>query len=421
MSVASRGAGFGRFWLASAVSETGTPVTAVAVQVLVVVTLHGSAADVGLVAGARWLPYLVVGLLVGVVADRVRRRRVLVLTDLARCVVLAAIPLLVAVGALGIAELAGFMVVFGLVSLLNEAAHQSFLPQIVPPEDLARANARLGQTSSAAQTGGPALAGALVSWLGAPLAVLVDAASYLASGLLTAGVPVEEERPSPTAGGRMRTFLSELREGLAWVYGHRMLAAMAVTTHVWFLFFAVATTVYAPFVLRGLGLTPVTLGVTLAMTGAGGLLGSTLSGGLGARAGVAGSVVTSHALTAAGVALLALAPAPAGSRVVTAVLLGAGQFLIGLGLGAGNPVEMGYRQAVTPQRLQGRTNTTMRSVNRAAVVVGAPLGGLLADHAGFRPALWLSSTGLAAAAVAVGLSPLRQARASDRPPGAAAE
>lgn len=412
--------GFRRFWLASAVSEVGTPVTTVALQVLVVVTLHGTAADVGLVTGARWLPYLVVGLVVGVVADRIRRRPVLVLTDLTRCGLLAAVPLLVHLGVLSIGGLVVFMVFFGLASLINEAAHQPFLPLLVPPGELTPANARLGQTSSAAQTGGPALAGALVSWLGAPLAVLVDAASYLASGLLTATIGVEEVRPAPSAtGGRVRRFTAELREGLAWVYGHRTLGAMAVTTHVWFLFFAIATTVYAPFVLRGLGLTPVTLGVTLALTGAGGLLGSSLSGRLGARAGIAGSVVTSHALTAAGVAALALTPAPAGDRVVTSTLLGGGQFLIGIGLGAGNPVEMGYRQAVTPQRLQGRTNTTMRSVNRAAVVVGAPLGGLLADQAGFRPALWLSAAGLAAAAVAVGLSPIRQARASDRAPGPA--
>ena len=200
------------------------------------------------------------------------------------------------------------------------------------------------------------------------------------------------------------------------MYRHRMLASMALTTHAWFLFFAVATTVYAPFVLRGLGLSAFTLGVTLALAGVGGVVGSTASGWLGARVGIAGAITSAHALDAAGIALVALAPAGGGSAALA--LLGAGQFLVGLGLGASNPVEMGYRQAVTPDRLQGRTNTTMRSINRAVVVVGAPLGGLLADTAGFRPALWFSAAGLAAVAVAVALSPLREARSSDRAPAA---
>ena len=97
-------------------------------------------------------------------------------------------------------------------------------------------------------------------------------------------------------------------------------------------------------------------------------------------------------------------------------MVGAGQFLFGLGLGTEGPVEMSYRQSVTPDGLQGRMNSTMRSLNRAAVVVGAPLGGVLADTLGYRPALWIGITGLALAAVALGLSPFRCARHDDDAP-----
>ena len=102
--------------------------------------------------------------------------------------------------------------------------------------------------------------------------------------------------------------------------------------------------------------------------------------------------------------------------MTTWAMVGAGQFLFGLGLGAEGPVEMSYRQSVTPDGLQGRMNSTMRSLNRAFIVVGAPIGGLLADTLGYRPALWIGVTGLALAAVILARSPVRHARAEDEAP-----
>lgn len=130
------------------------------------VDLDGSAADVGWVNAARWAPYLVVGLLVGVLADRVRRKPLLVSTDLSRAVVLGVVPLLALTEKLSVAVLAGLMVVFGLLSVCNDAAHQSFLPRWLPREALPRANAALQQSSAVAQNSGSVLAGGLVAWLG---------------------------------------------------------------------------------------------------------------------------------------------------------------------------------------------------------------------------------------------------------------
>ena len=162
---------FVRFWAASTVSGFGSYVTTLALQVLVVATLAGTAADVGVVNAARWLPYLVLGLVAGVLADRLRRRPMLVVTDLGRAVLLIAIPLLALAQTLTVPLLAAFMVVFGTLSLVNDAAHQSFLPRLVPRRLLAPANARLEQSAALAQTSGPMLGGGLVSWLGAPVAV----------------------------------------------------------------------------------------------------------------------------------------------------------------------------------------------------------------------------------------------------------
>ena len=116
-------------------------------------------------------------------------------------------------------------------------------------------------------------------------------------------------------------------------------------------------------------------------------------------------------------AVVALAPAPAdgGSAWIAVVVVGAGQLFYGLALGLENANEMGYRQSVTPDHLQGRMNTTMRSVNRAMIVVGAPLGGLAADAFGYRPVLWCGVVGFALVTVALAASPFRHARHGDEP------
>lgn len=402
---------FVRFWAASTISDFGTYVTTLALQVLVVTTLAGTVTDVGLVNAARWLPYLVLGLVAGVVADRMRRRPLLVGTDLARAVLLGVIPLLALTGVLTVPLLAAVMVAFGTLSLFNDAAHQSFLPRLVPRRLLTPANARLEQSTAMAQTTGPVVAGGLVSWLGAPLAVLVDAASYLASGLLTARVRAED--PPPAAPARP-AIVSEAREGLSWVYRHRTLRPLALATHAWFLCFSILNTVYVPFALRDLGFDAFVLGVTFALAGVGALVGTGLSTRLSRALGVCPTIAGSRGFEAAGFAIVALAPAAGGWPAVA--MVGAGQLLFGFGFGAQGPIEMSYRQSVTPDRLQGRMNSTMRSMNRAAIVVGAPLGGLVADTAGHRPALWIGIAGLAAGALALSRSGLRHAHAGDEPP-----
>jgi MFS family permease len=389
-------AGFRLFWAASTVSDFGTPITTLAIQVLIVTTLSGTAADVGLVNAARWLPYLLVGVVVGALADRVRRRPLLVGTDLARAVLLCAVPVLAWPGALSVPVLAVLMALFGLLSLGNDAAHQSLLPRLVPRESLTRANARLSQSSSAADTAGPAVAGGLVGWLGAPVAVLVDAGTYLVSGLLTARVHVTE-----LAAPARAPLWREIREGLSWVYGHRLLRPQALCTHVWTAFYAVLGTVYIPFGLLRLGFSSFGLGITLAFAGIGGLLGAGLSERLG-RPGL--TIPLAWLLQAVGIAIIAVTP------VASLVVAGAGNFVSGFGLGVSTPLELSFRQQVTPDRLQARMNATMRSLNRAAVVIGAPLGGLLADSAGFRPALWLCAGGVAATGLVLLATPFRTAR-----------
>lgn len=401
--------GYGSFWAAATVSSFGNYVTTLAIQVLVVLTLHGGAAEVGLINAARWLPYLIFGVFAGVFVDRARRRPILVTTDLVRCVLLLGIPALAMAHHLTLVVLVTFMAIFGLASLANDAASQSFLPRVVPTRLLTRANARLDQSDAVAQTSGPALAGGLVSLLTAPWAVLVDAASYFVSGLLLLRVHTTEP---PSQRFSLRGVRGEAVEGFRWLYRHRTLGPQALSTHGWFLVNAFASATLPLFALQTLGLSPFGLGLALAAAGAGGLLGALSAATLGARFGAGRTVIISFLGNATSWAIIASGWHGWGGWLV----FGVGEFLLGLTMGTANANEMGYVQSITPDHLQGRSNATRRSINRAMVVIGAPLGGLLADDVGYRPMLYAAAVGFGVVAASLAISPFRHARLDDPAP-----
>ena len=375
---------FLRYWSAVAVSGFGDYITLLALQTLVVLTLHGSATQVGLLNSARWLPYLVAGVFVGALVDRRRRRPLLVATDLAQTVILASIPLLWLVEALTFPVLVALVVLYGTASVINSAAAMSFLPRLVPPAYLQRAHARTDGTDAAAMTAGPALGGLLVSGLGAPFAVLVDACTYLYSAVLMWRIDVRE--PPPVGGATAFQLLREVREGVAWVYRSSGLATLAVSTHGWFVGNAIVGVVLAPFALNELGLSPFLFGILGAAGGVGALVGATITTAVGLRLGTGRTIVVCHLISTIAVVVIAIANTGLASWVVV-VILSAGQGLYGLAMGMSNSHETSYRQLVTPDRLQARTNVTMRSINRGVMVITAPVAGIVADAAGFRVTL----------------------------------
>ncbi|MBO0811558.1 MAG: MFS transporter, partial [Microlunatus sp.] len=339
--------------------------------------------------------------------DRVRRRPVLVITDIGRAVLLVAIPLLAITGRLSITTLVIFMVIFGLFSLLHDAGSQSFLPRLVPRSLLPAANARLDQAGAVIQTSGPALAGLLVKIISAPWAVLVDAASYVASALLMITSPV----PEPAAGAiTARQVLRDAREGVRWFYRHPMLAPLAINTNAWFVCNAAAGAVLTPYAVRTLGFGSLTFGLAMAAAGVGSLIGALSAVRLGNAVGPGWAVIGCRGFDAVGWAIVALSPAAGWLGWFS---FGLGQFVIGLGMGASNTHEMGYRQMVTPDQLQGRINAIGRSTNRAMIVIGAPLGGFLGEAAGYRPLLWGCVAGFTVVAITLGLSRFRRARYED--------
>ena len=393
---------FVRLWLAGTVSWLGTFSFGLAVQLLLIETLSADQAAIGLVRSAQWVPALAIGLLAGVLADRMRRRPVLVAADTVTAVATGAIGALALTGLLTVPVLAALVALVGTASMFYHAAHQSYLPRLVPMDLLPVANARIEQAMTAAEAIGPLAGGALVRLLSAPVAILFTAASRALSAVLLATIRVEEPAVQRQPD---RHLWRELKEGASWVYHHRTLAPYAVSLHLWFFFNSAIMTVFVFHATEELRLDALTVGLVLSCAGVSGVLGAGLAPRAAERFGLGPVCVVadwSHPL--AFLFLLLAPPGPTG-----AALLVVGQLVYGLGAGLKGPLDLSYRNAVTPDRLRARMNGTIRSFNWGSIAVAAPLAGLAATTYGNRWVIAVGIVGLTAAALTLTLSPFRTA------------
>ena len=403
-------ASFARYWTAAAISSFGSAVTAVAMPVLVIQLLGATPFEVGVVNAAQFVPYAFLGLHHrGMCTPTSRWRRkpaVLVWASAGRALSLGAIPVLWLTGVLQIWILVIALLLFGAFSVFGFAATQSLLPRLVPRARLVPANARLDQTDAAAQTLGPAIGGGLVGLLGAPVAITVDAISYLVDAALNASLRVDEPRPD----SRTRDLRAEIRDGLRWTYRRsHAWARWRCRPIVWFLAQGAALTVLSLLALRSLGFTAFTYGLLLAAFGIASLIGASIAPWCGARLGSGRVIILARVAYPIVWLLVVIAPSTALGDALLFVALS----LQGLTMGVENSNEMGWWQALTPDELLGRTNATRRSVNRTMAALGALIAGALVGLIGDRPTLIGVIIAFAAAALSAALSPLREASHQD--------
>lgn len=401
---------FVRLWLSDTVKWLGLFTSGLALQLLLIESLGADQADLGWVKAAQWLPMLLFGLVVGVLIDRVPRRPVLVAGDAVCAVALAAVGTLALAGVLTIPLTAVLMFVVGGASMCATTAHQSFLPRLVPTRLLPRANARLDQSMTAAESVGPILAGALIRGVGAPVAVLVNAFTYAVSAVLVWTVRAPEPAPTrPLRGGIGR----DLAEGARWVYGHRTLGPYAITLHLWFFFNSGVMTILVFYASQELGLSALQIGVALACAGLAGVAAAGFAPALAERLGLGPVVCVAAWLTPLALILMVLAP----PGLAGFLLLVLGQLVYGTANGLTDPLTMSHRSAVTPDRLRARMNATIRSLNWGTIVVSAPLAGWFAATYSNRSAFWVGIAGLGLSALLLTLSPYRRAEMPDEDAG----
>ncbi|MCW3817390.1 MFS transporter [Micromonospora sp. DR5-3] len=388
-------------YAANLADSLGYQVGYLAVPVLAVSVLAATPGQVGLLAVLGTAAFLVIGLPAGVWVDRSPRRTVMLTADLARAALYASIPVAWWADALTIGQLYAVVLLTGVATVFGDVAAQSFLPELVGRDRLVAANSLLMTTNATVQIGGRGFGGVLVQWLGAPLALALNAVTHLLSALaLTRVRPTATTAPGGDrpAGG----FGRQLAEGVRHVLGNPLLRPLALSLAGINLTVNLMTTMLPVVFLRELGLGAGVLGLFLGAGGVGALLGAVTARPLAARVG------HGRALWLPGVLV-----APAGA-LVALVDTGAWLWLAGLGwlalawrTGIGNVIGVSLRQRVTPDALLGRMNATFRFLLTGAIAVGAGLAGLLGQYAGPRTSLWVGAIGAALTWLPVLRSPLR--------------
>jgi MFS family permease len=341
----------------------------------------------------------------GVWVDRLRRRPILIVGDGARAVLLASIPIAYAFGVLTVWQLLIVQFVVGIFTVFFDVAYQSYLPSLVEREHLIEGNAKLQLTVSVAQVAGPSLSGGLIAAITAPYAIVADAISYVVSTAFMIPIRKPEVLPERTTDAPRPAMMPELKEGLRWVVKNVHLRSIAACTGSSNLFGSLAFAIFVLYAVRRLHLSAVQLGFVFAAGSVGAIVGALVVNRLQRAIGVGHAIVWTAVCFSVGGLALPLAP-----KSFPLPVLIAGFFVVQFGGVAYNITQVSLRQAITPERLQGRMNAAMRWIVWGTIPIGTLAGGGLATAFGPHAALWIGSIGALFGFLFVALSSVRSIR-----------
>ncbi len=373
------------------VSSLGSSITNLALPLIAIESLHAGAAEMGVLGAAGNAAFLLFGLFAGIIADRFSRRLVLVTTSFSAACVVTLLPVASATGFLRIELIYGIAFASGCFVVIDEVAFQAILPRLIGRERLISGNTVVRSTTAVTDLIGSSAAGAIIQVLTAPVAVILDAVSFLAASFLTSLVRIDEPPPKRKP---LRNIWSEMIEGLRYIFRTPALSVIAAGggTHN---FFSNGTIValYVLYATQVLGQTPFELGIIFAAAGPGALVGALLASLSSRRFGMRKTLTLTQALT--GLARL-LVPLAAFTRSPFLVLIVA-EFLMGLARSIFNVSQLSLRQAITPDHLQGRMSASIRFVMWGLVPLGALVGGWTAERLGLTATLTMAALGTTAA------------------------
>jgi len=403
-------ADFMKLWTGQSISEFGSQISALAIPWLAAVNLDAGAFEFSLRGVVQFLPFIVFALPAGVWVDRLRRRPILIFGDAARAVLLGLIPVLWAFDALQMWHLLVISFVVGIFTVFFDVAYQSYLPSLVEREQLVEGNAKLQVTASTAQVTGPSIAGALISALTAPYAIVLDAASFVVSTLFMIPIRRVEKLPERAAGAPKPKMLPELKEGLGHVVRHPYLRAIAACTGSSNFFGSISFTIALLYLVRTLHMSSLQVGFVFAVFGVGSIAGALAANPVQRAIGVGRAIVVPALLFPIVTLSYPLAPT---SFPMPVLLIGA--LVGGYSQVAYNITQVSLRQAITPERLQGRMNASMRWIVWGTLPLGQLAGGAIATAWGLTAALWVGAIGSLFTFLPVLLSPVRSIKEMPEP------
>ena len=408
-----RHADFLKLWAGQTVSVFGSLVTRFALPLVAVLTLEATPFQVALVSALEVAPGLLVGLFAGVWVDRLPRRPILIATDLGRALLLGSVPLAALLGALRIEQL--YVVAFGtsLLSLFFEVAYRSYLPSLVRREELVEGNSKLQASGSVAEVAGFGLAGLLVQLLTAPIAILVDALTFVVSAV--ALLLIRRAEPPPVSeehAGAEQGVWREIGQGLATLWRLPAVRAIAGATATELFFIHIFVAVLLLYFVRELNLPPVLMGALFAIGGVSALVGALFAGRVTRRFGLGRTMLGTMVLNRLATFFIPLAggPLPLVSALVAAEQTSDGIATIY------QINQTSLLQTIVPDRLQGRVNASLRVLEQAMILLGLLVGGALGQVIGLRPTLFVGISGALLAVLWLYFSPIRAMRDFPAPP-----
>ena len=396
---------FVKLWSAETISQFGTQVTLLALPIIAATTLNVTPFEFGLLATIEFLPFILLSLPAGVWVDRLRRRPILIAGDLIRAAALSSIPVAFALNSLTIWQLYVVGFINGCATVFFDVAYQSYLPSLVERDQIVDGNSKLETSRSAAQITGPGVAGVLIGAFSAPFAIVLDALSFVASALFMFAIRRHETAPEPRLNeqGERPSMRSEITEGLRYVGRHPLLRNIAATTGLSNFFSNVVFSILILYLVRELSFTPELLGLAFSLGSVGFLVGALTANRVARRFGVGPTIVGSALTFGPGALLIAIAPPN-----LAVPLVAASVFIAGLGGAIYNINQVSLRQAITPERMQGRMNATMRFIVWGTIPIGSTIGGFLGGVIGLHETIWIGAIGGIFVFLPVLLSPVRR-------------
>jgi MFS family permease len=377
-----------KLWTGQSISEFGSQVSQLAIPLLAASGLHATALEFSLLGVLGFLPFILFALPAGAWVDRLSRRPILIAGDATRAALLVLIPVLWATHSLQLWHLLVLQFAIGVCTVFFDVAYQSYLPSLVERDQLVEGNAKLQLTVSVTQVAGPSASGVLIAAITAPYAILTDAASFVISTLFMLRMRHRETLQPAALGAPKPKMWPEVKEGLRWVTGNRWLRAIATCTGVSNFFSNVLFAIFVLYAVRSLHLSPKELGLVFGVGSFGSILGALVVNRLQKAFGVGPTILlTAIVFSVAGLAF------PFAPRSFPLPLLMVGQACFGFGSVAYNITQVSLRQAITPERLQGRMNAAMRWIVWGTIPIGSLAGGAIATAYGLRAALWVGAIG----------------------------
>ncbi|MFE7245002.1 MFS transporter [Streptomyces sp. NPDC057580] len=382
---------FRRFWAGQSVSQFGDRITELALPLIAISALNASANQVAWLTALIWTPNLLAIFLGAWVDHRAHKRRLMILADLVRAAVLLSVPAAYLLGVVTLGQLYAVALLMGAAGVLFNTAYPPFFVRLVPRASYVDANSKLSASRSASYVAGPAIGGALVQALTAPVTIAVDALTFLASAFLVGRVSVHEFPAASGSAAAAPSLLQRAREGMSFVVRHPVLrAALGCAATVNFFTFVAGSGLIVLFANRSLGLSAGVIGIAFGIGATGSLLGAVFAPKVSRRFGVGRSIVVGAVLFPAPIAIAAAADGPLWLR---AGALAAAEFLSGFGVMLFDVNLNSLQAAVIPDGMRSRVAGAYSTINYGIRPVGAIVGGLLATFIGLRATLLIAAVG----------------------------